>query len=138
LQQREDQVFLVLAPVIGALTGLAVVAFILLTEREGMRVYPVGSDRWRRLLFPVAGSLGTGPMFPKCLETTGPKSQRLLPPAVLSDIAAFLVSSPMGVQPADEVALQVAVWHAVKSITGCSSHTDARQQRGLVGSMPQS
>ena len=81
---------------------------------------------------------------PKCLETTGPKSQGLLPLAVLSvadspDVAfAFLMSSPMGVQPADEVALQVAAWHAVKSITGCSSHTDARQQRGLVGSMPQS
>ena len=60
LQQREDQVFLVLALVIGALTGLAVVAFILLTEREGMRLYPAGSDRWRRVLFPVVGSLGIG------------------------------------------------------------------------------
>jgi chloride channel protein, CIC family len=60
LQQREDQVFLVLALVIGALTGLAVVAFILLTERAGMRLYPVGSAGWRRLLFPVAGSLGIG------------------------------------------------------------------------------
>jgi len=43
LQQREDQVFLALALVIGALTGLAVVAFILLTERMGMRIYPPGS-----------------------------------------------------------------------------------------------
>ena len=60
LQQREDQVFLVLALVIGALTGLAVVAFILLTERVGMRLYPVGGAPWRRLLFPVAGSLGIG------------------------------------------------------------------------------
>jgi CIC family chloride channel protein len=60
LQQREDQVFLVLALVIGALTGLAVVAFILLTERAGMRLYPAGGARWRRLLFPVAGSLGIG------------------------------------------------------------------------------
>jgi len=60
LQQREDQVFLVLALVIGALTGLAVVAFILLTERLGMRLYPVGGTRWRRLLFPVMGSLGIG------------------------------------------------------------------------------
>ncbi|HEY4934878.1 MAG TPA: hypothetical protein VII23_25190, partial [Terriglobales bacterium] len=42
LQQQEDQVFLVLALVIGALTGLAVVAFIVLTERLGMRLYPVG------------------------------------------------------------------------------------------------
>jgi CIC family chloride channel protein len=60
LQQRENQVFLVLALVIGALTGLAVVAFILLTERLGMRLYPVGGTRWRRLLFPVMGSLGIG------------------------------------------------------------------------------
>src|ERR1700694_3613607 len=60
LQQREDQIFLVLALVIGALTGLAVVAFILLTERMGMRLYPVGGAPWRRLLFPVVGSLAIG------------------------------------------------------------------------------
>ena len=60
LRQREDQIFLVLALVIGALTGLAVVAFILLTERMGMRLYPVGGAAWRRLLFTVVGSLGIG------------------------------------------------------------------------------
>jgi len=60
LRQREGQVFLVVALVIGALTGLAVVAFILLTERMGMRLYPVGGAPWRRLLFPVVGSLGIG------------------------------------------------------------------------------
>ena len=60
LQAREDQVFLVLALVIGALTGLAVVAFIVVTERMGMRLYPVGGAPWRRLLFPVVGSLGIG------------------------------------------------------------------------------
>jgi CIC family chloride channel protein len=60
LHKRENQVFLVLALVIGALTGLAVVAFILLTERLGMRLYPVGSSAWRRVLIPVLGSLGMG------------------------------------------------------------------------------
>lgn len=60
LREREDQVFLLLALVIGALTGLAVVAFILVTERLGMRLYPPGSAAWRRVLFPVAGSLGIG------------------------------------------------------------------------------
>jgi chloride channel protein, CIC family len=60
LRRRESQIFLVLALVIGALTGLAVVAFILLTERLGMRLYPVGGAPWRRLLFPVVGSLGIG------------------------------------------------------------------------------
>src|SRR6202521_2037751 len=60
LRQREGQVFLILALVIGALTGLAVVAFIMLTERLGMRLYPVGGAPWRRLLFPAVGSLGIG------------------------------------------------------------------------------
>jgi CIC family chloride channel protein len=60
LRQREGQIFLVLARVIGALTGLAVVAFIMLTERLGMRLYPAGGAPWRRLLFPVVGSLGIG------------------------------------------------------------------------------
>jgi len=60
LRQRENQVFLILALVIGALTGLVVVAFILLTERLGMRLYPVGGAAWRRVLFPVVGSLGIG------------------------------------------------------------------------------
>jgi CIC family chloride channel protein len=60
LRQREDQVFLFLALGIGALTGLAVVAFILLTERMGSRLYPAGGAPWRRLLFPLAGSLGIG------------------------------------------------------------------------------
>ena len=60
LQHREEQVFLALTLLIGALTGLAVVAFIVLTERLGMRLYPVGSASWRRVLIPVAGSLAMG------------------------------------------------------------------------------
>ena len=58
--QREGQVLLILSILIGALTGLVVVALILLTERLGTRLYPVGSPAWRRILFPVIGSLGTG------------------------------------------------------------------------------
>jgi chloride channel protein, CIC family len=60
LRKREGQIFLILALVIGALTGLVVVAFIVLTERLGMRLYPVGGAPWRRLLFPVVGSLSIG------------------------------------------------------------------------------
>jgi CIC family chloride channel protein len=60
MQQREEQVFLLLSLLIGALTGLAVVAFILLTERVGMRFFPVGSAAWRRIAMPVAGSLAMG------------------------------------------------------------------------------
>src|ERR1022692_3463373 len=58
--QRQERVLLVLSILIGALTGLAVVAFIVLTERLGMRLYPTGSAAWRRVLIPVAGSLGMG------------------------------------------------------------------------------
>jgi len=58
--QREQQVLLFLSIMIGALTGLAVVALILLTERLGMRLYPVGSPVWRRIVTPVIGSLTMG------------------------------------------------------------------------------
>jgi CIC family chloride channel protein len=60
LEQHEDKVFLVLTLVIGALAGLTVVAFIVLTERLGMRLYPATAAAWRRLLVPVAGSLAMG------------------------------------------------------------------------------
>src|SRR4029077_7643835 len=60
LQAREDQVFLVLALVIGAVTGLTVVAFIVVTERLGMRLYPAGGAAWRRVFFPGGGSVGIG------------------------------------------------------------------------------
>ena len=60
LHEREEQVFLILTLLIGALVGLVVVAFILLTERSGARLYPVGGAPWRRLFVPVAGSLAMG------------------------------------------------------------------------------
>lgn len=60
LAVREDQVFLVLTLLIGALVGLIVVAFILLTENVGARLYPVGSPAWHRVLIPIAGSLLMG------------------------------------------------------------------------------
>jgi len=60
LNEREEQVFLVLTLLIGALVGLMAVAFILLTERVGMRLYPVGGAAWHRVLIPVIGSLLMG------------------------------------------------------------------------------
>ena len=60
LREREEQVFLALTLVIGALVGATVVAFILLTERFGARLYPAGGMGLRRLLVPVAGSLVMG------------------------------------------------------------------------------
>jgi len=60
LRDREEQVFLVLTLLIGAIVGATVVAFIVLTEHFGMRIYPTGGEGWRRLLVPVLGSLGMG------------------------------------------------------------------------------
>jgi CIC family chloride channel protein len=56
----EDKVLLALTLVIGAVVGLVVVAFILLTGNLGARLYPAGGSAWRRLLIPLAGALGTG------------------------------------------------------------------------------
>ena len=58
--QREQQVLRSVSIMIGALTGLAVVALLLLTERPGARLYPVGSPAWRRIVTPVIGSLTMG------------------------------------------------------------------------------
>jgi len=66
--QREEQVFLALTLLIGALVGLAVVAFIVLTERLGMRLYPVGSEAWRRVLIPIAGSLAMAISWPAIFQ----------------------------------------------------------------------
>jgi chloride channel protein, CIC family len=53
-------VFLVLTLLIGALVGLSVVAFIVLTERFGAHLDPAGIARWRRLVVPTLGSLAMG------------------------------------------------------------------------------
>jgi chloride channel protein, CIC family len=60
LKQREDQVFLLLTLLIGALVGLAVVAFIVLTERFGARIDATVAAAWRRLIVPIVGSLSMG------------------------------------------------------------------------------
>jgi CIC family chloride channel protein len=57
---HEDKVLLVLTLVIGAIVGLVVVAFILVTENLASRMYPPGGTAWRRLILPVAGALITG------------------------------------------------------------------------------
>src|SRR5690242_18221730 len=60
LRRRENQLALVLSLMIGALVGLVVVAFILLTGRLAAQMYPPGGSGWRRILVPTLGSLGTG------------------------------------------------------------------------------
>jgi CIC family chloride channel protein len=82
LHEQEEQVFLLLSLLIGALTGLAVVAFIVLTERVGIRFFPVGSAAWRRIAIPVAGSLAMGFLlyryFPKARGSGVPQTKAAL------------------------------------------------------------
>jgi chloride channel protein, CIC family len=60
IKDREGRITLALSLVIGALVGLVIVAFILLTGRLAARMYPPGSAAWRRVLIPTAGALITG------------------------------------------------------------------------------
>ncbi len=60
LRRREDRLALLLSLVIGALVGLVVVAFILLTGRLAAHMYPSGGAGWRRILVPTIGALVTG------------------------------------------------------------------------------
>ena len=60
MRQREEQLFLVLTLIIGAIVGLTVVAFIIVTERAGLRLYPANGAAWRRLITPIVGALITG------------------------------------------------------------------------------
>jgi CIC family chloride channel protein len=60
VKQREEQVFLLVTLLIGALVGLTVVAFIVLTERFGARIDAAVAPAWRRLVVPIVGSLSMG------------------------------------------------------------------------------
>jgi CIC family chloride channel protein len=57
LRRHEDRFALVLSVLIGALVGVIVVAFILLTGRLASYIYPAGGAGWRRILAPTAGAL---------------------------------------------------------------------------------
>src|ERR1700720_2977265 len=60
VKHREEQVFLLVTLLIGALVGLTVVAFIVLTERFGARIDAAVAPAWRRLVVPIVGSLSMG------------------------------------------------------------------------------
>ncbi len=60
IREREDQLFLLLTLIIGAIVGLTIVAFIIVTERFGLRLYPADGAPWRRFATPVIGALATG------------------------------------------------------------------------------
>src|SRR5665647_957249 len=60
LQRHENKLLLVLTLLIGAVVGLVVVAFIVVTERLGAQLYPANGPAWHRLAIPTAGALLSG------------------------------------------------------------------------------
>lgn len=82
LRRRESQLALVLSLMIGALVGLVVVAFILVTGRLATRLYPAGGLPWRRIIVPVLGSLLTGYLlyryFPEARGSGVPQTKTAL------------------------------------------------------------
>jgi CIC family chloride channel protein len=66
---RDRQIMLVLSLMIGAMVGLVIVAFILLTGRLAARMYPPGGAAWRRVLIPTVGALATGILLAKYFPT---------------------------------------------------------------------
>jgi CIC family chloride channel protein len=57
---REARISIALSFIIGAVVGLVVVAFILLTGRLAARMYPPDSSAWRRVFTPVIGAAVSG------------------------------------------------------------------------------
>ena len=60
LRRHEAQMAMVLSILIGAVVGLVIVAFILVTGRLTSNLYPAGGHEWRRIVLPVLGALVTG------------------------------------------------------------------------------
>ena len=58
--KNEDQVFMGLTIVIGAIVGLVIVAFILVIDGLGALLYDDDGARWRRLVVPIAATLTAG------------------------------------------------------------------------------
>lgn len=60
LRRRDSQLMVVLSVVIGALVGLVVVAFILLTGRITTHLFPTHAASARRIVIPLAGAFVSG------------------------------------------------------------------------------
>ena len=60
LQRHENTLLLVVTLLIGAVVGLVVVAFIVVTERLAAILLPAGGPAWGRVAVPTAGALLSG------------------------------------------------------------------------------
>jgi hypothetical protein len=64
LKQQEEQVFLALTLLIGALVGATVVAFIVLTENVGARLHPASGSAWQGVLVIPASKTSVAGRMP--------------------------------------------------------------------------
>jgi CIC family chloride channel protein len=143
LQEREGQVFLFLALLIGLLTGLVVVAFIVLTERLGMRLYPVNGAPWRRVLFPVLGSGAIGYLlfrfFPNARGSGVPQTKaalyardgRILLRTVFGKFFCTSATLASGI-PLGREGPSVQVGAGIASVLGRSLGLSAEKVKGLL------
>jgi len=80
--EREERVFLALTLLIGAVVGMVVVAFIVLSERLGQRLYPATGALWRPVVVPIVGSLVMGYLlykyFPQARGSGVPQTKAAL------------------------------------------------------------
>jgi chloride channel protein, CIC family len=80
--RNENQVFFVLTLVIGALVGLLVVAFIVVTDGLTGMIYAPSSPHWRRLVAPIVATLFVGYLlsrfFPEARGSGVPQTKAAL------------------------------------------------------------
>lgn len=143
LKKREEHVFLALTLLIGALAGLAVVAFIVVTERMAMHLYPVGSAPWRRVLIPVSGSLAMGFLlyryFPDARGSGVPQTKAALYArngyislsTVLGKFACTAATLASGI-PLGREGPSVQVGAGIASVLGRSLRLRAEKVRALL------
>ncbi len=141
--RRSDHLLLVLSLLIGALVGLAVVAFILLTGRLAARMYPPGGSGWRRILVPVLGSLSTGYLlwryFPFARGSGIPQTKfalfvndgRISIRTVLGKFVCCSASLASGIALGRE-GPSVQVGAGIASVVARNLGLDARQVKSLV------
>ncbi len=141
--RRSDRLLLVLSLVIGALVGLVVVAFILITGRLAARMYPAGGTGWRRVLVPVAGSISTGYLlwryFPFARGSGIPQTKfalfvndgRILMRTVIGKFFCCSASLASGIALGRE-GPSVQVGAGISSVVARNLGLDSRQVKALV------
>lgn len=143
LRRREDQLALSLSLFIGAIVGLVVVAFILLTGRLAAHMYPPSGAGWRRIVVPTLGSLVTGYLlfrfFPEARGSGIPQTRaamfihdgRITFRTVVGKFACCATSLASGIALGRE-GPSVHIGSGIASVIGRRLGLSSRQVRWLI------